>query len=333
MTRAREISNVLGRNIESTTFTATAGQTAFSIAHTENRIQVFMNGLLLDQTVDWTSDGSTVTLTSGATAGDEIEVVKYDNLSVANVVPSTGGTFSGDVIVDASVGIGTSSPSSYNSNIDDLVVSNAASGGITIATGTASQGAIAFADGTSGGSPVMGRIRYDHSNNSMGFRVNNDEKMSIDSAGRVTTPYQPAFLAYMDHTSTSHSGGTDYNDIFTDWTGTSYNTGSHFVLSTGRFTAPVSGKYFFSAAMLLQSGQQDNNDWAGLNLIINGTSLSHNIAAFGEHLSDSTNYTNRAYRLSLTLSLNASDYVELSMDSMNGTGQTFRGSFSGYLLG
>ena len=92
MTRAREISNVLGRNIESTTFTATAGQTAFSITHAAGRIQVYMNGLLLDPTVDWTSDGSTVTLTEGAVAGDELEVVKHDNLAVADAIPRTGHT-------------------------------------------------------------------------------------------------------------------------------------------------------------------------------------------------------------------------------------------------
>ena len=103
MTRAREISNVLGRNIESTTFTATAGQTAFSITHAAGRIQVYMNGLLLDPTVDWTSDGSTVTLTEGAVAGDELEVVKFDALSVANVVPATGGTFNGNVTVDGKI--------------------------------------------------------------------------------------------------------------------------------------------------------------------------------------------------------------------------------------
>ena len=92
-----------------------------------------------------------------------------------------------DLIVDNSgnVGIGTSSPSSYNANIDDLVVSNAASGGITIATGTTSQGAVAFADGTSGSSPVMGRIRYDHSINEMDFRVNNSEAMRIDASGNL----------------------------------------------------------------------------------------------------------------------------------------------------
>jgi len=93
------------------------------------------------------------------------------------------------VTIDSSgrVGIGTTSPSSYNANVDDLVVYNSASGGITIATGTSSQGGLAFADGTSGGSPIMGRVRYDHSNNTMGFRVNNAEAMSISSTGVTAT--------------------------------------------------------------------------------------------------------------------------------------------------
>ena len=105
------------------------------------------------------------------------------------------GTFSGDLTVDTNtlvvdsanncVGIGTSSPTSYNSNIDDLVVYNAASGGITIATGTTSQGAIAFADGTGAADEVMGRIRYSHDVNEMDFRVNNAEAMRIDSSGNV----------------------------------------------------------------------------------------------------------------------------------------------------
>ena len=102
MTRARDVANLIGSgNYSSTTFTATAGQTAFSISHTQGFVQVFMNGLLLDETADYTSNGSAITLTSGAAAGDEIEVVKYNTFSVGDALPKSGGTMSGALTVDA----------------------------------------------------------------------------------------------------------------------------------------------------------------------------------------------------------------------------------------
>jgi len=102
MTRARDVANLIGSgNYSSTTFTATAGQTAFSISHTQGFVQVFMNGLLLDETADYTSNGSAVTLTSGAAAGDEIEVVAYNTFSVGDALPKSGGAMTGALTVDA----------------------------------------------------------------------------------------------------------------------------------------------------------------------------------------------------------------------------------------
>ena len=106
MTRARDLSNLMGSgNFSSTTFTATAGQTAFTIAHTQGFVQVFMNGLLLDLTTDYTSNGSAITLTTAAAAGDEIEVVKYNTFSVGDAIPASGGTFTGNI--NASAGLVT----------------------------------------------------------------------------------------------------------------------------------------------------------------------------------------------------------------------------------
>ena len=106
MTRARDVANLIGSgNYSSTTFTATAGQTAFTISHTQGFIQVFMNGLLLDETVDYTSNGSAVTLTSGAAAGDEIEVVAYNTFSVGDAIAASGGTFTGNVAMSGTLGV------------------------------------------------------------------------------------------------------------------------------------------------------------------------------------------------------------------------------------
>jgi len=67
-------SNIIRRK----SFTATAGQTAFvtDIPFIDGFEQVFMNGLLLVKTTDYTvSGGNTVTLVSGAAVSDIIEVV------------------------------------------------------------------------------------------------------------------------------------------------------------------------------------------------------------------------------------------------------------------
>ena len=92
------------------------------------------------------------------------------------------------------VGIGTASPSSYYSRASDLVVARDDHAGITIKTGTSDTGWLAFADGTAGGDNTRGAVSYDHSDNSMKFRVNNDSKVAIDSSGNLAVGHtQPSF--------------------------------------------------------------------------------------------------------------------------------------------
>ena len=61
------------------TFTATAGQTVFTASSTlPTYIQVFINGVKTRPTTDFTKSGADVTLVSAATAGDEIDIVRFD---------------------------------------------------------------------------------------------------------------------------------------------------------------------------------------------------------------------------------------------------------------
>ena len=104
-----------------TTFTATAGQTTFTPpSYTVGYINVYRNGVLLTPTSDYTaSNGTTVVLATGATAGDTIIVESFLVSSVLNALPQSGGTLSGNLVVTGTetvagnLGVGTTNPT-YN---------------------------------------------------------------------------------------------------------------------------------------------------------------------------------------------------------------------------
>ena len=80
--------------------------------------------------------------------------------------------------------IGTSTPQG-NANADDLVVSTASAAGMTIRSGTSSNGSLFFADGTSGADEYRGWVQYNHTNNYLTFGTNAQERLRIDSSGRT----------------------------------------------------------------------------------------------------------------------------------------------------
>jgi len=64
-------------NYSTTEFTSTAGQTAFSGSYNTNKSAVYINGILLLPTTDYSISSSTVTLVSGGNAGDIVQVQQY----------------------------------------------------------------------------------------------------------------------------------------------------------------------------------------------------------------------------------------------------------------
>jgi hypothetical protein len=61
-----------------TAFTATQGQTTFTVTYTVGAIQVYLNGVLLNATDYTASNGTSVVLAEGADAGDILEVLALD---------------------------------------------------------------------------------------------------------------------------------------------------------------------------------------------------------------------------------------------------------------
>ena len=87
-----------------TEFTATAGQTTFSVpSYTVGFIDVYRNGALLGSADFTATSGTTVVLTNAASSGDLIETISFFVSSVINAIPATAGAVTSSYLLDGSV--------------------------------------------------------------------------------------------------------------------------------------------------------------------------------------------------------------------------------------
>jgi hypothetical protein len=150
-----------------------------------------------------------------------------------------------------------------------------------------------------------GKLRLLSGDSSYGVSLQNVsaiDLLSVDAVGRMTLPYQPFF--YAKNASESGDGITTSPAVFTNVV---RNVGGHFSTSGAgaysRFTAPISGVYFFSGN---PGYKQSSVDFA-VRLRINGTDLTDLIRLMGGLTSHS------GTSFSTTIYLSANDYVDLNM--------------------
>lgn len=87
-----------------TEFTATAGQTTFSVpSYTVGYIDVYRNGSRLGAADFTATNGTTVVLAAAATAGDLISTESFYVSSVLNAIPATAGAVNSTYITDGAV--------------------------------------------------------------------------------------------------------------------------------------------------------------------------------------------------------------------------------------
>ena len=119
----------------------------------------------------------------------------------------------------STVGVGTTSPSSYDAEGDDLVIYNAVTPGITIAlpqttAAGSARGSILFSDGTSGNEKYRGGVIYDHGTgmggvaDTMYLRAAVNSYLALDALGNVGigTKIPPS-----DHRLQIHNAGAAYS--------------------------------------------------------------------------------------------------------------------------
>ena len=156
------------------------------------------------------------------------------------------------------------------------------------------------------------------------FRTGGSERLRIDSAGRVTMPYQPAFNA------TATAGTT----LGTAWATIDYaqlvsQRGSSYNASTYTFTAPISGWYQFNASWTAEN----NGDVDGTFVFaINGSANSNK----GTVSMPNTSSSYDGHVIAACFYLAANDFVRVQRYSTVTTqtrGYNWTGNFSGFLIG
>jgi len=74
-----------------TPFTATGGQTSFTVTYTVGYVEVYLNGVLLNDSDYTATSGTAIVLATAATAGDIIETIAYTTGAIATVTNLSGG--------------------------------------------------------------------------------------------------------------------------------------------------------------------------------------------------------------------------------------------------
>jgi hypothetical protein len=86
--------------------------------------------------------------------------------------------------------------------------------------------------------------------------TNSNTALTIDSAGRVTQPEQPHYVGIDMASSINTGSSATYVTVVHSIT--QINTGGHYNTSTGEFTCPVAGRYFFEAHFLSRATAAHN---------------------------------------------------------------------------
>ena len=162
-----------------------------------------------------------------------------------------------------------------------------------------------------------------------------DEKVQITEDGYLLSHKLPAFHAY-GFAAHVYANSADRDPL--KYNSTHYNQGSHYSTSTGKFTAPINGIYFFAMSAMYRHVGGDFHVGIKVNNTSKTISNDHQEYQASGFAGDGDLHTWVQTQSTLVASLAANDYVTCYMGSSTNSGTYLYNSsnynhFCGFLVG
>ena len=167
-------------------------------------------------------------------------------------------------------------------------------------------------------------------------------RMAIDSQGRVTKPFQPAFAVKAETQTLSFNNTTTPDHVYPkiSFPRVILNTGNYYNAANSEFTAPVAGVYSFSGMLRLNTLP---TSWMYPMVMINGEDYFDTTKSGDSqgalpglmHISSSSGWTAVATNWHQLIALNAGDKITLGFGASDNKNYIIdnQSVFYGYLLG
>lgn len=327
------------------TLTADGSTTVFTLNEnvaSANSVEVFVGNVRQEPSVAYTTSGNQLTFTAAPASGVDVYVIFQGGLKESESVPKAGTTVpgnfgvSGDLNVDTNVlhvdsasnrvGMGVD-PSTMPSFITQSIKTTNG-GGLGISSDNLTDNRwIFFGHGTA--SSDIQRASILNTSSELQFHTATVKRMTIDSDGHVTTPYVPTFQ-FNGTPGVGSSGTLGVGQIDFQYATEALDNGNN-ANSSGQFTAPVDGYYFFAADIGLFAGGSGYVRDAVIRIRKNGSSGQTtnnqlaNVTGSNDHATVSQ---------SAIFSLASGDTVDVQMTYVDHSSATFYSStWKGFLIG